>query len=79
MPRLPKKVPVSKYDAKEQMISAALVFACQSCFETEWHFTAYNHNGRIWQVKRCNFWACFDQSGQGKWMTMEKTFEMRGE
>ncbi len=74
MPRLPKIVPESRSDG-DGTYYAALVFACKSCFETEWTFIAYNFKGEIYQIKRCN--VCYDTSGKGKWMTQEDAFKLQ--
>jgi len=76
MPRLPKIVPESKC-AEDGGIYAALVFACKTCFETEWSFIAYNWKGHVYQIKRCAHWACFDRSGKGKWMTQEAASKLQ--
>lgn len=76
MPRLPKIVPESK-PAQDGGIYAALVFACTTCFETQWTFIAYNWKGQISQIKRCGNWDCMDKSGKGRWMSQEAASKLQ--
>lgn len=76
IPRLPKIVPESRC-AGSGDIYAALVFACKTCFETEWTFIAYNWKGQVYQIKRCAHHDCFDRSGKGKWMTQEAASKLQ--
>ena len=76
MPRLPRNVPLSKkkigYDGTRK-IQAALVFACTSCWSSDhWSFIAYNQDGKVFQKRRCMYWACLGGDGKGKWITPEE-------
>ena len=74
MPRLPKKVPLSIQ--KEGRVSASLVFACVECGScNNWAFIAYNQNGHIFQVRKCQYWSCLSSSTKGTWMTQSEQFE----
>ena len=77
MPRLPKDVPLSK-PADDGFIYSSLVFACTICWESDaWGFVAYNHNGNIYQIRRCFGQYCFKpirdgEEAKGKWITPEE-------
>ena len=82
MPRLPRKVPLSK--KTENGHSAALVFACNYCHHSNhWSFIAYNIEGRVFQQRRCTFWACFatmdGEKPGGRWITQDEEFELTKE
>ena len=76
MPRLPRNVPVSK-PCDDGKIYASLTFACTTCWDSHnWGFIAYNHNGQIYQIRRCFGEYCFlNKAGEeckGKWITQEE-------
>jgi len=74
MPRLPKNIPLSR--VKEGKVGASMVFACVNCWSCDsWSFIAYNHKGRIGQVRRCMYWSCLSHTGKGKWITQKEQFE----
>tara|TARA_Y100000114_G_C11693884_1_gene295003 strand:+ start:687 stop:950 length:264 start_codon:yes stop_codon:yes gene_type:complete len=76
MPRLPRNVPLSEPADMEGKIKAALVFACTACWSTNyWGFTAYNQDGHVFQVRRCQYWSCFGNEGKGKWITQDEAHE----